>query len=73
MWFPKIRSVHTFRMQFGIDVAHVDSRFRVLRVEAMGPGRLGPWIRRSAGVLEATSGSFDTWGLAVGSQLEFAP
>ena len=70
MWFPGIRSVHTIRMRFVIDVAHVDRVGQVLRVQTMKPGRLGPWMRRAAGVVEASAGAFQQWGVAVGATLE---
>ena len=69
MWLAPARQVHTFRMKFAIDVAYVDKDFTVLRVLTMPPGRLGPWIWRSRGVLEAEAGSFAAWGLAAGAQL----
>lgn len=34
-------SVHTFRMRFPIDVAHLDRRLTVIALTTMAPGRLG--------------------------------
>lgn len=34
-------SVHTFRMRFAIDVAHLDRRLTVIALTTMVPGRLG--------------------------------
>ncbi|MEU9718529.1 DUF192 domain-containing protein [Streptomyces sp. NPDC047976] len=60
-------SVHTFRMRFPIDVAHLDRRMRVIALTTMPPGRLG-WPRlRSRHVLEAEAGAMARWGLTVGS------
>jgi uncharacterized protein len=72
MWFPGIRSVHTFRMQFTIDVAHIDAGGTVIRTQTMAPGKVGRWVRRSSAVLEAEAGSFDRWNLTVGSQVELS-
>jgi uncharacterized protein len=71
MWFPKVKSVHTVRMQFPIDVAFVDSKAIVCKVVAMKPGRIGGWVRKASGVLEAEAGAFTTWGLCVGSTVTF--
>jgi uncharacterized protein len=70
MWFPGIKSVHTVRMQFAIDVAYVDRVGKVVRVQTMKPGRLGPWIKRAANVVEANAGAFQRWGLSVGAIVE---
>jgi len=64
------RSVHTFGMRFAIDVAHVDSELRILRVCTMRPNRLGRPIWRSKAVIETEAGAFGAWDLGVGDQLE---
>ena len=64
------RSVHTVRMRFPIDVAHLDDEFCVRSTATMVPGRVGKWSPRTAAVLEAEAGSFRRWGLEVGQQLE---
>lgn len=64
------RSVHTFRMRFPIDVAHVDADLRVLRVTTMVPNRLGRPVWRARGVIECEAGCFASWGVRPGDQLE---
>ena len=64
------RSVHTIRMRFSIDVAHLDEELRVMSVTEMRPGRLGKWSPRAGAVLEAEAGSFRRWGLEPGMELE---
>ena len=64
------RSVHTIRMRFAIDVAHLDDELRVLSITEMRPGRLGKWSPRAGAVLEAEAGSFRRWGLEPGMELE---
>jgi len=64
------RSVHTLRMRFPIDVAHLDKDLRVLSVTTMAPGRIGRWQRRAHAVLEAEAGSFRAWELQPGDVLE---
>ena len=66
----RARSVHTIKMRFAIDVAHLDAEMRVLSVTRMNPGRLGRWSPRASSVLEAEAGSFRRWGLEPGMQLE---
>jgi uncharacterized protein len=66
LWLSPARQVHTFRMRFTIDVAHLDRNGVVLHVATMPPGRLGRWVWRSRGVLEAEGGAFERWGLRPG-------
>ncbi|MCP3755685.1 DUF192 domain-containing protein [Streptomyces sp. TBY4] len=62
-------SVHTFRMRFAIDVAHLDRRLTVIALTTMAPGRLGLPRLRARHVLEAEAGAMAAWGLRVGSTL----
>ncbi|MFF3212061.1 DUF192 domain-containing protein [Streptomyces sp. NPDC002886] len=62
-------SVHTFRMRFAIDVAHLDRRLTVIALTTMPPGRLGLPRLRARHVLEAEAGAMAAWGLRVGSPL----
>jgi uncharacterized protein len=68
---PSARQVHTFRMRFAIDVAHVARDGTVLAVTTMPPGRLGAWRPRSRAVVEAEAGAFAGWGLTPGVRLEW--
>ena len=70
LWLAPARQVHTFRMRFAIDVAHLAKDGRVLHVATMPPGRLGRWVWRSRGVLEAEAGSFAQWGLVPGGRVQ---
>jgi hypothetical protein len=71
LWLSPARQVHTFRMRFAIDVAHIGKDGTVLHTATMAPGRLGSWVWRSRGVLEAEAGSFDRWGLTKGTTVSF--
>jgi uncharacterized protein len=64
--------VHTFGMRFSIDVAYVDKSNKVIRTQMMMPGKLGPWVPRSVGVIEAEAGRFQRWSLGTDSVIEFA-
>lgn len=73
MWIEPVRQVHTFRMRFAIDVAHVTRKGLVVHVATMPPGRLGRWGWRTRTIVEAEAGSFAAWGLTVGAHVEARP
>ncbi|MGW7103781.1 DUF192 domain-containing protein [Streptomyces sp. NPDC054838] len=66
-------SVHTFRMRFPIDVAHLDRDLTVIAVTTMPPGRLGLPRLRARHVLEAAAGAMAAWGLRPGTRVEVGP
>lgn len=70
MHLPGIRSVHTIRMRFAIDVVHLDGDGGVLRCTTMVPWRIGGVVRGTRSILEAEAGAFAQWGVAVGDRLE---
>ena len=71
MWLSPARQVHTFRMRFAIDVAHLDRSSTVIHTVTLAPGRLGRWVWKGRGVVEAESGAFARWGLGTGDRVEF--
>ncbi|MEU5398602.1 DUF192 domain-containing protein [Streptomyces sp. NPDC005963] len=62
--------VHTFQMQFTIDVAYLDRNLTVVEVHTLKPGRLGRPRFRARHVLEAQGGAMAGWGVRRGVQLE---
>lgn len=70
MLLSPARSVHTVRMRFPIDVAHLDRDLVVLGVVTMPPNRVGRWHPRARHVLEAEAGSLARWGLTPGTRIE---
>ncbi len=64
------RSVHTMRMRFAIDVAHLDRDLTVISITRMSPWRLGRWRAKAHAVLESEAGCLRAWGVDVGDQLE---
>ena len=64
------RSVHTLRMKFAIDVAHVDGDMVVLSVSTMPPWRLGRWHHKARHVIEAEAGSLRRWGIEPGVAID---
>lgn len=69
LWLQPCGQVHSFRMRFPLDVAHLDRSGTVLRVLALPPGRLGPLVWRGRAVVEAEAGRFADWGVRPGSRL----
>lgn len=66
------RSVHTFGMKMGIDVACLDRGLRVLAIrEGLAPGKflLTRRVLSTRSVLEARAGAFAEWDISVGEQL----
>ena len=66
------KSIHTLFMGFSIDVVYVDKNHKVIRTqENMAPYRLGPFVGRSAYVLEMPVGTIAHTATQVGDQLRF--
>ncbi|MCL5445966.1 MAG: DUF192 domain-containing protein [Actinobacteria bacterium] len=70
MLFPHTRAVHTLGMKMGIDVAFLDRNLFVISITTMYPWRIGLPRLRGRYVLEAETGAFERWHLAVGDALE---
>jgi uncharacterized protein len=69
LWLRPCGQVHSIRMRFAIDVAHLDRDGVVLRVVTLRPGRIGPLVLRGRSVVEAEAGRFAGWGVRVGARL----
>jgi len=67
---PKCRWVHTFGMCIPIDVAFVDEAGVVLKIVRMRRWRLGAPVRHARWIIEASTGSFERWGLSIGDAVE---
>lgn len=70
MVLPATHWVHSIGMQFDLDVAHLDATGTVVRVEHLRRNRIGRPVLNAATVVEAAAGSFERWGLRVGTLLE---
>ena len=69
-------SIHTIGMRFTIDVAFCSDRrgaVEVVAVNTIVPGRVSRPRLGTRLLLEAEAGSFERWGLVVGSHLEVGP
>ena len=67
---PDCRWVHTFGMKVPIDVAFVDASGVVLKIVRMRRWRLGAPVRDATWLIEAATGAFERWGLAIGDVVE---
>jgi uncharacterized membrane protein (UPF0127 family) len=66
------KSIHTFFMKFPIDVVYVDKNYKVIRTDAnVVPSRFGPFVARSAYVLELLVGAIANTATEAGDQLIF--
>lgn len=72
MLFPKTRSVHTFGMRFGLDVAFLDDGNTVMHVISLPPNRVSGFHLHASSVLEAEQGVFGHWGIEPGDVLEIS-
>ncbi len=66
------KSIHTIFMGFPIDVVYVDKNHKIIRIDSnMVPYRLGPFVTRSAYVLEMPVGTIASTDSQIGDQLKF--
>ena len=64
------RMVHTFGLQYPIDVAFCDREGYVLHISRLRPGRLSRPVLRAYFAIEASDGSFDRWKIGPGDIVE---
>jgi len=62
--------IHTFGVKCTLDVAYLDAEMRVIKISMIKPLRLAMPVLKAKHVLEASAGTFENWGLAVGHTLE---
>src|SRR5262249_15313180 len=73
LWIFPTQAIHTFGMQFAIDVVFLDSSLFVKRVyPSLPPWRLTRFVWGSQSVLELPGGSLAGTGTKVGDQLQFS-
>jgi uncharacterized membrane protein (UPF0127 family) len=66
----KVQWIHTFGMQFDLDVAYLDADGTVLKAVRMRRHHLGMPVPRARRVVEAQAGAFGRWGLHVGDVVD---
>lgn len=67
---PKCKWVHTFGMRCPIDVAYLDEKSQVVKIQRLAAMRLPMPVREARTVVEAKAGSFERWGLRIGDVIE---
>ena len=66
------RGIHTFFMQYSIDVLHLDSRHQVVGIEEnLQPGKTGKSFPRTAEIVELSAGKIQKTGTKIGHRLKF--
>jgi len=71
LWIVPCRGVHTFAMNFPIDVVYLDSnKFVVHLEEGLKPWRLAGIKMRAASVIELPSETLKLSGTAIGDEIE---
>lgn len=69
LWVEPCKQVHTIRMRYPIDVAHIARDGTVLTTRTLSPWRVGALRLRARVVVEAEAGAFARWGLRPGSRV----
>jgi uncharacterized membrane protein (UPF0127 family) len=68
------QSIHTWGMQFPIDIAVLDNEWKVIAIRpALCPFRITRLFWKAAAVLELPSGRLDSTSTCVGDSMEFRP
>ena len=62
--------IHTFGVKCSLDVAYLDSEFKVVKIQTIKPRRIALPVFGASHVLEAGAGTFESWGLVIGHTLE---
>jgi uncharacterized membrane protein (UPF0127 family) len=73
LWIVPCESVHTFFMQFAIDLVYLDRNYRVKKVRrAVGPWRLSVCLSAHS-ILELPAGTIAATQTRAGDVVEFTP
>lgn len=67
---PRCNWIHTFGVRCALDVAYLDDKSQVVKLQRVAPMRLALPVRQARTVVEAKAGSFERWGLRVGDVIE---
>lgn len=74
LWIIPSRGVHTFAMNFPIDVIYLDARSSVVHMEEnLRPWRLGRVHFRAHSVLEVPANTVRATGTTIGDAIEIVP
>ncbi len=65
----RAKQVHTLGMRYAIDTVYLDASGRIIRVDTLKPGRVGPLVLPARWVLELDAGEANRLGIAAGGML----
>lgn len=66
------QSIHTFFMNYSIDILHLDRDYRVVATEEnVAPGKIGKKVLQTASVVELPAGSIHQTDTQVGQAVQF--
>lgn len=71
LWIEKCHSVHSFGMQYALDLVYLDKRDRIIKIVTDMPPRRCSYAWRAASVIELLSGESQRLNLQVGMQGTF--
>ncbi|MHB1457902.1 MAG: DUF192 domain-containing protein [Armatimonadota bacterium] len=72
MIFPGCKQIHTFFMQFPIDILFVDKNRKVIKIiEKFQPGKISAYIGDSADVIELPSHTIYDCRITIGDELVY--
>ncbi|MEL0082696.1 MAG: DUF192 domain-containing protein [Gammaproteobacteria bacterium] len=73
LWITPCNSVHSFFMQYSLDLVYLNRRQAVVKVVTdLPPGRFSAALGAHS-VVELASGAVETLGISVGTQLVWRP
>lgn len=67
---PDCKQVHTYFMQYPIDVVFLDAQNKVIKLQTLEPWKISSWILKAKSVLELPAGYAQKKALSKGDQLE---
>ena len=67
---PDCRQVHTFFMNYPIDVIFLDSKNKILKIQTLKPWKISSWLYKSQKVIEVPAGFTKKVNLKKGDKLE---
>ncbi len=65
----RAKQVHTLGMRYAIDTVYLDAGGRIIRIDTLEPGRVGPLVFPARWVLELDAGEAERLGIAPGGTL----
>lgn len=72
LWISPCKSIHTFFMNFPIDVIFLSPNNQVVNlIHSIKPFRLSKWVGSAKSVLELSSGAIEESGTQIGDQVIF--